>query len=217
MNTITYEPLAGTHLDRAIREAHSLLKPSAKGQRAQVNFNGVNLLIGINDTPERIARLYDNICTHRSQRYRESEAGKAFAREQSERLTKMQDSLTTCIKMLPGLLNLKDEGLPNGRTSLVMGWLNGFIECSDHIELDWDKAADCKGGKEWVAILLESAGFREGELCGLPKDEYEKPETLGRWVIGQVINCLRTGMPPHPIGRKFIQEYFNLRRLEAKQ
>lgn len=216
MHTVHYDPPAGTHVEQAIREAQSLLMPSAKGQRAAVNFNGVNLFIGIADNPGKIARLYSAICKDRSESWRATEAGRKYEREQAANLAAMQENLTVCIKMLPGLLAIEDSDTPKGKTALILGWLNALVECSDHVGLDWDKAADLRGGgQEWICVLLESDGFRQGELCGLPQEEYEKPETLGRWIIGQAIDNLRHGLSPHPIARKFIQQYFELRRRNA--
>ncbi len=72
-----------------------------------------------------------------------------------------------------------------------------------------EKADDCgvKFSTSALADSLEAAGYKENENVTDDPDWLNTKDRLGRYIIGQIINCLRSGMPPHPVALKFISEY----------
>lgn len=214
MQTFFLEPSPGECVVRFARRAIQSLQPSAKGQRVRASFNGVPLIIGIQDTPAAVASLFDRISTRQAEEWRRSPEGIAYKQKQEAERQRCQESVSVKLRLLPHILSAQGNA-PLGQLDGLMGWLYAIAEDADHIGIDWDEAAGVKGGKEWVALQLIAAGYQQDDKLGLPEVAYKDAEILGRYVIGQVINNLRHGLPPHPVSIKFINQYFELRLIDA--
>lgn len=96
------------------------------------------------------------------------------------------------------------EGLVHDEAALI-DWLQ-----------DYAAVADARGvvgtAYGFVAATPEGAGYAAGEARGLPREAYEDPRTLARWLVGQAIEHMSRGMPPHERTlEKFATEYRRLK------
>lgn len=199
-------PLAGSHISQACRDALDLAGKSKR--EVSFSFNGIQMFVPPKRriTVEGLVKRFNYACRGQAERWRNSAEGLTFARERAEAIARKQEAVTAAIAVLPGLLAMESAQ----RMDAVVGWLASLVEDADDVGIDWDRAAGVRGGMEWVAVLLESAGFRESDLVGEPEDSFTSRERMGRYIVGQAINCLRIGLPPHPITTKFAGKYFAL-------
>lgn len=209
MLTITYEPTAGQHLTQAVAEAIQLCPITARGARVVFSFNGVQMIAGKADTPQSLTKLYDSITAKRSARWNASPEGIAAAQERQQEIERCQAIVTNAMQLLPRLLALKEQDLaPQTRMDALMGWLDSWVLAADDVSVDLDK--------EWLSLQLIAAGYRESEHVGESPEFFSTRDRLGRYIMGQVIHCLRSDMPPHPVSVKFIGDYFDLSRTYRK-
>lgn len=206
-NHLTFEPRAGSHISSACKEAVAISINS--GSNVAFSFNGIRLLATPDSTPKALEVHWSEAIDEEAEAYRKSPAGVAAAKARTAEIKQNQDTITAAFKSLPGILALKESDILNGKTrlDLGMGWLHSFTHHSDDIANDWDKAAGVKNGKEWLRVLLMSAGYRENECVGETPESLNTPDKMGRYIIGQVIACLSAGMGPHPIVIEFIRKY----------
>lgn len=206
-----YEPQAGSSIDLSCKEAVALAMNN--GRNVTFTFNGIALVATPHGSPKEVEATYWSESERQAEAYRSSPKGIAEAKRREEEIAKNQATVTAAFKSLPGILALKEKDILAGKSKLdlVMGWLYSFAHHSDDIALDWDKAAGVKGGKEWLRVLLMSAGYRENEFVGNPPEFFTTKEHMGRYIVGQVINCLSGGMGPHPITITFIEKYNKLK------
>jgi hypothetical protein len=94
----------------------------------------------------------------------------------------------------------------------LIGWLHSFAHHANAASVDFDAAAGLRrGGLEWICLLFESKGYRDGDGVGQDPDWFCTRARLGRYIIGQAINCMRKGLPPHPgATERFCSQYFAL-------
>lgn len=212
MKTITYDPRAGTHITDACKEAVALAINGR--QNVQFSFNGVELLATPDSVIAKLEAEFSAKLEADAKAYRESPKGIAAANARTREITKRQDSVTALFKSLPGILSLNPDDMSGGitRDDALMGWLNTLTIDGDDIGVDWNKASGLKGGgKEWMAVLFMANGFQENEHVGEKPEWFNTRKRMARYIIGQVIACLRKGMPPHPVTARFIEDYFRIK------
>jgi hypothetical protein len=57
-----------------------------------------------------------------------------------------------------------------------------------------------------VLSALKQAGYKANEYSGAAFVKGDK-EILGRYILGQVVDNLSSGMPPHPVASTFAAQY----------
>jgi hypothetical protein len=89
------------------------------------------------------------------------------------------------------------KALGKGLTATI-NWIQEYADVADNINLNYR-------GKE-VLKALTSAGFKTNEFAG---DKFVKgdKEVMGRYILGQVIDNLQSGMPPHPMVSHLAKHY----------
>lgn len=201
---LTIEFAGGTTIEQAASDAVALAK--TRKRAVAFNFNGIKMVA----PPSRktaaniLANSFIRQSEKRAEDWRNSAEGIAYAEESRARLARCQADAKGHMHALPGIISLKEAQM-----STIIGWLASLSETCQHSEIDW-KAATGMGGEslEWPAALLISAGYRENDLVGEPAESFSTRERMGRYIIGQAINCFRCGLPPHSITQKFAKEYF---------
>ena len=86
----------------------------------------------------------------------------------------------------------------------IIDWLDEFTPLSDDI------GVTSEFNPFDISNQLTRAGFNENEGVGEDPGWFNTRQRMGRYIIGQVINCLNKGMPPHPITTTFIEKYRQL-------
>ena len=191
MHTLTYRPECGTELTTAIRHARAL----AKRQRARVQlpFNGVLLWVTPKKSPATILWEWTLANSRLMSRYHQSAA---YQRQQTERaaeIARKQTLVTRLVAALPSVLACPER-------SWLMLWLDVFTYNADDMAVLFNHQA--------LAVQLETAGYVVNQHVGAPKASFTNRRVVEQYILGQVLNCLHEGMPPHPITRKFIDQYF---------
>lgn len=198
---------AGTTFDIACRRAKDWAFKS--GQMVEFDFNGLEVWvssetdlallkrdfshshllgwsrIGPNPKPELSEDENDLIHRLQEQRQKEQEAYEAQQRER------------TATELARIALRFPD----GGNLSELLGWLKSYTQIADSIYAP-------KVYSAWLHYKLEEAGYISSEMAGLRSRWYEEnQEVLGFYIVGQAMNCLESGMPPHPILGDFVDRY----------
>ncbi len=190
MKTLTYNPGGGCHILAACTEAVKLA--TTKDALVDFKFNDIDLRAAPNSEPSTLAEQYSAECEKRREAYQKSAAGIAAARAQEDRLIRAQACVCGLVATLADVL--REKPLP-----VVMAWLDDFTTHADHIGVEYDRTE--------VATIFEQAGYKSDEGVGNPPEWFNTQERMGRYIIGQAINCLRMGMGPHPITHSFIEKF----------
>jgi hypothetical protein len=80
----------------------------------------------------------------------------------------------------------------------TVDWLDEYIALADDIGVN--------PHLKKVKSALEKAGYVNKEFTGKAFVRDDK-RIMGRYIVGQAINCMTNGMPPHPVLGRFAQEY----------
>lgn len=175
---------------------------SAWRAKIEFDFNGIPVKVSPFQDRWDVEQQWQSESKRRHEEYLNSDEYKAYLLERQAELKETQSKLDALLTELPSLV--KDE-------SLLMAWCGNFADIADDVGLVWSKSS--------TYDILSQAGWVEDAEC-IPKyasDEEKKirkaalatfKPVFARWVVGQVMNCLGMGMPPHPITRKFVDEYF---------
>lgn len=198
---LTIEFAGGTTIEQAASDAVALAK--TRKRAVAFNFNGIKMVA----PPSRktaaniLANSFIRQSEKRAEDWRNSPEGLAYAAERAKELAERQAAVTSAIQALPEVLAIQSLGA-------LIGWLTLFVEDANDTGIDWEAATGIRGEPlEWIVLQLIAAGYRENEYVGTDPELFTR-ERLGRWIVGQAINCLRLGLPPHPITQKFAKEYF---------
>lgn len=154
-------------------------------------FNGVEITATASDSTDDLIRKFRSDMEANRLAYLESPEGK----QEAERLERYRADNNTkanqLVAELQDVLALQDEGA-------LVAWIGRFADVSDYVGLDYNKQA--------VATALESAGYVRHQCVGDPEVKTDKTK-FARWLIGQAIDNLRSGMGIHPIATKFAADY----------
>jgi hypothetical protein len=189
---LTYEPSPGTHIATASREAAAL---AVQHRRAVTfNFNDICVIAWPGDSPEYIEAQWT--CTHdrKAKQWHDGPGGRKHQEWKRAEDAKHQEATDALCRRLPDAIA--------GSLDAVVAWCAELSEVADWCGVNWDK---CR-----VRRMLENAGYREGENVGQPQDWFTTRDRLGRYIVGQALNCMAMGMPPHPMTRVFAERYAKL-------
>jgi hypothetical protein len=188
-----YDPGAGTHINRACKEACEIANET--GEEISFNFNDIILTATPEADSEELANEYSRKSEQRRKAYQESEEGKRAAEKRAAEIVEKNDKVNALVAALP-------EILKNGNMGNLMDWLEFFTLPADDI------AVKINHGQ--IADLLESAGYVENDGVGNPPDWFSNQDRMGRYIVGQAISCLRMNMPPHGVTLGFVKKWRGL-------
>lgn len=189
---LTYEPIAGTSISHAANAAVAMA--NANLQSVKFDFNGVAVIVWPGDLPDSVTARWDRDFDESAKRWRDSPEGikhQEWVQSETERRQKIVDGL------MGSLTKAIDRGLGS-----IVGWLATLSEFGDWNSLQWDK--------QWVVAELLAAGYQENEHAGQPPEWFNTQERMGRYIVGQALNCMANGMPPHPMLQMFAYKYAEL-------
>lgn len=191
MKTIQFEPLAGTHIGHACKEAVAL----AINKQAHVSFsfNGVSLTATPESTPHGLLKEWE---TERDRQRKEYEASPECAAEKARR----EDQICKAQEVVDSFMDGIEHVLCTCSTDSIMEYLKPFVAAADDIGVKFDKAK--------LADILESAGYANNMHVGKPPEAFNERIIMAEYILGQAVNCLRSGMPPHQVTNSFIERYF---------
>lgn len=186
-----FRPDAGTHIDSACVAAVGMANVS--GESVEMIFNGVDLVVRPGERPEDVSDRWSKGMAEASAAWRASPEGIAQQQLANAIAETAKRNTARLLEELPAIVN---DG------PALMRWLLKFTDAADHVAAKFDTAA--------LAKRLEAAGYRDNHHVGRPESDFNDEQTLREYVVGQVIRCLHSGMPPHPVTKKFIGQYANL-------
>lgn len=187
---IHYEPSPGEHLDDAIQTALALA--AEHDLPVRFTFNDAEATVTKDTRPVEVLASFDRQWSAQREAYKTSPEGRAAAERQTAEVARSQARHDALMGNLP--VAVQDE-------ALLVQWLADYAgPADDNRVLGHDY--------ELVAAMLVSAGYARADAVGLPREEYENPAVLARWLIGQALDQLRGGMPPHPgMMERFAEDY----------
>lgn len=189
-----YEAQPGQHIKNACIESKNLAIKHNK--KVEFDFNGVTLYCNPDSDLKFIEECFTVALRENREEYLQSDEYNAFQQKQKEELERHQENIDY-------LMISFIHTLEHGNLDSIMNWLKHFAIHDDFIGVTYDN-------KQYIADFLEINGFKENEHVGKSKNFFNDKENMARYIIGQVINFLRKGMPPHQITLKFIDDYFTL-------
>jgi hypothetical protein len=194
---IKYDPPCGYHIRDACAEAVKMARTN--GRNVAFSFNGVDLIAKPTTKPAALQRRFSAGMEANSKAYRESPEGIASAAARVKEIATKQWLHDTLVAGLPATLTQ-----PEAR---IVEWVREFQDPADDIGVVRDFPA--------VIAAFESAGYKANDCTNLPRERYKERSIMGRYIIGQAISCMKSGLPPHQITHTFVEQYFNSPAHEA--
>lgn len=187
----TYEPMAGDWIDNACQEAVKLAIEN--GDTVTFKFNDIEMTAGPGDDPALLSRFFSQESARRYEEYQRSPQGIAAAEERRCRLHQSQIRMDALMDDMKATF---DTGLDG-----VVDWLSQYTPLAD------DNGVSARINIVHNALL--AAGYINNEYTG---DAFVKGDKriVGRYIVGQAINCMERGMPPHPMLVSFAEQYREL-------
>ena len=192
MKTIKYCPGTGENINNSCQVAQRM----AKDKRCMISFdfNGVRIIATPNKAAVTMCWEYHMILDQMANARR-------MTRKYIERVARDKAQFEFQKGAVIGLIQTLPNTLALGLNE-VIDWVRDFTDVSQHVDLVYDHLE--------IAVAFENAGYKANEVAGNSPDWYSTRERLGRWIIGQVIACLRDNMLPHQVIKRFCNDYFKL-------
>jgi hypothetical protein len=183
--TLTYEVTAGSHISRVVDEMIDL----SKEYNIDVvsTFNGIALSVNPDSSACKVLKDWDTEMNRRAEEYAKSKEGKQAKQERENKRIEHQKKVDELQAELYNVVN----------TDKILDWCSQLAEHGDYVGVWFDKPR--------IIEKLERAGYTENAYVGY-KGEFGKYISL-MYIVGQVINCLRKGMPPHQVTISFVREW----------
>ena len=212
-----YDVPAGESIDRACVNAIDMaIKNDAN---IIFNFNGTEVIANKNSDARDLINGWEDAMERSARQYEESTEGIAEAIRREEEVKTKQARIRELMGEIGPLLDSMSEEeifkafLAKLNETLVenteedspdslMDWLYSFAEIADDIRLEFNKYE--------LAKKLEDAGFVHNQYVGNSPEWFNTRQRMARYIVGQVIDCLLGGMPPHPVTMTFIEKYREL-------
>ena len=190
MRVITYDPSPGTHIRNAATKARCMATKNRRPVRFK--FNDVVLTATRKTSVDSLLWTFGLVMSQHAQQYRNSRRGREAEARRKQQIIDAQHRVDH-------LLNTLDASIQNGLDDTVL-WLSRFSEVSDDCGVRYSTFD--------VSQKFVDAGYSENQHVGRPQEDFHDRQTMGEYIVGQAISCLRNGMPPHPITTKFADQYF---------
>lgn len=194
MKKLTYDPLAGTTIDHACKEATALA--IRKSAEVTFDFNGITLTATPDSSPADIQKDWKVKLEKEREEYR---ASPEYTEDEKRRVEEISSNQS----IVNHFMETIEQILATCSTDDLMESLKKFTLAADNVGVKFDNVR--------LVTILESAGHKEHAHVGRPPSDFDSKEVMAQYIIGQVINFLRSGMPPHPVTVSFIEKYFALK------
>lgn len=166
-----------------------------KNSDVEFEFNGIKVTATPQSSPASLEEDWNAKMEAEAKAYRESTK---YAEEEKRRAEAVKTSQNVVDCFMDGI----EQVLATCSTDDILKYFTPFVNAADDIAVTFDKSS--------LADLLEQYGYIDNMHVGKPSQEFDDKETMAQYILGQVVNCLRSGMPPHPITNSFIEKYFKL-------
>lgn len=199
MKTITFDPMAGAHIEHACREASEL----SRRTRSLVLFTFNDSRLIASPKKSWFTIFWEWVTLNEMRRLSPESMARRRKNEEAYRVETVarQSAMDFLINKLNGF-DVDIAGGSEEQLDLLMSWIKNYAHLADFTGVE--RHADT------VLERLDFFGFTENALVGNPPEFFSTKIRLARYIAGQAINCLKRGMPPHPITDKFVAQYFAL-------
>lgn len=184
---MSFQTRAGEQIDRTVTRALEYAKTN--NERVKFDFNGVSVVVLATDTVSSIVNKWSADLDAIAIAYNNSPEGKRAAAETllrkkagQTKLDRLMKELTHCCKNIDTLVK----------------WC---VELSDVVRID----------TEWnpglIRQTIEAAGYERNKHVGQPPEAFDgNLQMLKEYIVGQSIDALYMGLPPHQVIHKFAEE-----------
>lgn len=219
--TLTYDVSAGSSIGWVAKDVAKLSKNFVA--KVTFHFNDMKIVVHPNQTSDEVYDLWSDEQDRLSEEYRNSDQYKIDQAEAAERKREHQEAVDRLLADLPN--RLFRGALREQHQDSLMNWVHDFAKNAEFIGLEYDK--------ESLIKQFTDVGYKSSDCCwfgDMTEEEYTEleesnPEMVAslkmvasdkikrdkncaaRWIIGQVISCLESGMPPHPVTCVFVERY----------
>ena len=181
-----YEPHAGESISHATEVACKMATDG--NEPVEIVFNKVKLFVRPGANPDHICEIYSRECDERAEQYRNSDEGRAAdARREAEVVAKQ--AAVDALLVTRSFSSLRS----------TVEWFDKLTPLADDVRV--------RLPTEQLVAELEAVGYESNACCDLPKERYTESKVMGVYIVGQVLSCMKKGMPPHPVTNKFAKEY----------
>lgn len=189
--TVIYDPSPGVHIDTAIRELVALA--DKENAPTRMTFNGTKVDAKPGDAASAISAAYHAARAREQAAYDASPVAEAYrAFRKKEGVTK---TLATQVSFDAMMAAGAARDMPRMLRAIIP-----FVTSSDDTEVTFDMRA--------AANCLRTLGFMANEGVGDPAVENQSDATkVARYIIGQAINFMDSGMPPHGMVGMFAERW----------
>jgi hypothetical protein len=191
-----FEPACGCEITHACVKAQELARRT--GLRVPFDFNGIS---AVASPAGDVVSLYDSWhaeMNRQREAYLASDEHKKYQAERQAEIEEKQSKLLGLVMILPMIVKNREA---------LIDWFYDFTDVSDDVAVDYDKARILTLVLDagWVSCAWASSdpALHEENKAKIEADKQIRAE----YIIGQCLHCLEKGMPPHPIVRRFIEEY----------
>jgi hypothetical protein len=191
MKHIKLQIPGGTHISRACSDAAKL----ARSKRAIVHleFNGITLTASPKMSASTLLWCYETETNRRAFTLEAVRERKKLDAEHQAQVETSQAMVDMIVDHLPESVHDMDKLMDEcARLAKYGDWIG--------VKIPFEK----------IIGILEGAGYSNNAHVGKPASEFTTRKMVGEWIAGQVINCLKSGMPPHPMTETFRDKYFAL-------
>lgn len=160
----------------------------ASSRRVPVSFtfNGIEVIVKDGTDGEAALLRWQAETNLQAEAWHSSPEGRKSAREQEQRRIDDQFQMDDLLCHQPG---------PNHSLQWVVRWCVGLAKFGQRMDVRWSKP---------VAITaLEACGYMANAHVGKPEEAFDNPVVMGEYIVGQVISCMKEGMPPHEMTIEF--------------
>lgn len=176
--------MCGTHISHACFEA--------------IRISRSNRYIRLTASPKKCAQALE----WEFELNRIREASKYHASAKGKRAAeKRRDEIIGRQQMVDYLMQSARGGVLKTGLDATIEWTEKFCEPSDDCGVSFDKS-------ELYQMFYE-AGYIENDFVGIEPSDFDQNK-MGRYIVGQVMNCLGRGMPPHPVCKWFCKQYWGM-------
>jgi hypothetical protein len=191
MSTMTIEISPGERIENACKQA--VATAIKKNSDVSFDFNGISITATPQSSPASLLSEWNAQMEASRKAYRKSPE---YAAEQECRAEQVKTGQNVVNRFMVGI----EQVLATCSTDDLLKYFTPFVEAADDVDVIFDHSK--------LADLLERYGYKDNMHVGKPKEAFDDKETMAQYILGQVVNCLRSGMPPHPITNSFIEKYF---------
>lgn len=188
---LQYQPRGGTHIRTAFQKALALA--GERNRPVHFVFNGTRAKVHKRLSLQHVLRQWRERDAASTHRYLASPQRKADKEKRTAEILRKQRSLNTWLDVLPHIIENQDK---------LMLWIKSFVQDADDIGVIFSK--------DRRAAQLEAAGYVENEHAGKNAEWFNTRTRTAHYIVGQVLDCLRSGYKPHPITASFVDQYFKL-------